>query len=98
MGDVSHNLFWDMVKWVLGIGGSLFVIGIGFVFWFLRDYALRFHETVKVLFQRFKELDAERTAKWEHQNDFCRNCFALLNRAIEIVRRRNGKAVNDKEN
>jgi hypothetical protein len=97
MANDSSDFFWDMLKWIAGIGGSLIVIGLGFIFWFLRDYSLRFHDTVKVLFQRLKELDAERAAKWEHQNDFCRNCFALLNRAIEIVRRRNGKSVNGKE-
>ena len=85
---VSDNLFWDILKWIAGLGGSLLVIGIGFVFWFLRDYALRFHETVKVLFQRFKELDAERADCWGHQNDFCRTCFALLNR---VIGKRNGK-------
>lgn len=88
---MSNDLFWDVLKWIAGVGGSLLVIGLGLVFWFLRDYALRFHDTIKVLFQRFKELDTERSECWRHQDDFCRNCFALINRAIEIVRRRNGK-------
>lgn len=88
---VSDNLFWDLLKWIAGVGGSLLVIGIGLVFWFLRDYALQFHETIKVLFQRFKELDTERTEAWRHQRDFCTGCYALINRAIEIVRRRNEK-------
>jgi ammonia channel protein AmtB len=94
MDNIENSIFWDILKWMASIGGSLVAIGIGTVFWFLRDYSLRFHETIKVLFQRFRELEAERAAKWKDQNDFCRNCFALVNRAIEIARRRNNKTIS----
>jgi hypothetical protein len=89
MADNHVLFFWEVLKWILGIGGSLLVIGFGIILWVLRDYAMQFRDTLEVLFQRFKDLDTERITAWRHQDDFCRTCFALVSRSIEIVRRRN---------
>lgn len=90
----SDNLFWDVLKWIAGVGGSLLVIGVGLFFWFLRDYSLRFHNTLTIIFQRIEDLKRDRAESWRIQGEFCRECYALLKRSIEIVKRKNGKDIN----
>ncbi len=84
----SPNTEPSVYLYLLSIGSGLvgiLLIVIGFLG---RGFANQLISWVNALFKKFEDLNAERTTAWRHQEDFCRMCFALLNR---VVGKENGK-------